>query len=154
MPDPILLQGPVILDSSAVIAWIEDEPGAAVVTQVIEDHYGRLHMHGVNVCETLYHFGKVEKAESGDADTRAAISRAITETRATLDSVGIVEHAETDRALMDFAAVLKADIAKVSLADCCLMALAARLGGTVITADRKELDQPKPLAACSIRFIR
>lgn len=54
----------------------------------------------------------------------------------------------------DRAAVLKSDIHHVSFADCLLLALAARLEGTVLTSYRKELNQPRPLAVCPIHFIR
>lgn len=145
MAEPITVGGPVVLDSSAVIAWMENEPGGEVTRQLLRDHPGRLHMHAVNACEVLYH-ARRKRANDPDA--------AIADTRALLAAVGITEHADMDAALVDAAARLKADIARVSLADCFLLALAARLGGTVVTSDRGELDQPAPQAVCPIHFIR
>lgn len=145
MADPITIEGPVILDSSAVIALLDREAGWEVTRQILRDHPGRLHMHSLNVCEVLYHARRKRKdnPEAGIADTRALLA-----------AMGIAEHADMDAALVDTAARLKADIAKVSLADCLLLALAQRLGGTAVTADRGELDKPEPLAMCPIRFIR
>lgn len=145
MANPLTIEGPVILDSSAVIAWLDGEDGCDVVRQVLRDHPGRLHMHGANVCEVLYHARRNWKGGREDA---------IPDTRGKLAAVGIVEHSETDPALVDAAAVLKADIRKVSIADCLLLALAQRLGGTVVTSDKGELDKSGPLAVCPIRFIR
>jgi PIN domain nuclease of toxin-antitoxin system len=145
MAETLVTEGPVVLDSSAVIAWMRDEQGADIVTQVVLDHQGRLHMHGVNVCEVLYYFGKIKGAK---------IETVIPDVRERLALAGIVEHGETDPDLVDAAAIFKARIHRVSLADCLLLALAARLGGTVVTADKGELDKPGPLAVCPIHFIR
>jgi PIN domain nuclease of toxin-antitoxin system len=145
MAKPLATEGPVILDSSAIIALLDKEAGWEAARQVLRDHPGRLHMHSLNVCEVLYHARRKrpDDPEAGIADTRALLA-----------AVGIVEHADMDAALVDAAARLKADIARVSLADCFLLALAARLGGTAVTADRGELDKPEPLAVCPIHFIR
>lgn len=145
MVDTLKIEGPVILDSSAVIAWLGGEDGCEVVRQVLRDHPDRLHMHAANVCEVLYHVRRNWKGRKDDA---------IPDTRETLTAVGILEHAETDSALVDAAATLKANIRKVSLADCLLLALAQRLAGTVVTSDKGEMDKPGPLAVCPIRFIR
>ena len=140
--DSFAFAGPVILDSGAVIAWLEREPGFDIVEQVMEDHRGYLHMAALNVCEVLYHF------------RRRLGAPGIVIARARIASAGVVEHATMDPAMVDVVATLKADIVRVSLADCCLLALAQRLGGHVLTTDRKELDTPGPLAVCPIHFIR
>jgi predicted nucleic acid-binding protein len=145
MAERLITDGPVVLDSSAVIAWMQNEDGAHVVTQAVLDHQGRLHMHGANVCEVLYYFGKVHGANVEDT---------IRVVRERLALAGIVEHSEIDPGLVNAAAVLKANIRRVSLADCLLLALAARLGGTILTSDKGELDKPGPTAVCPIHFIR
>jgi predicted nucleic acid-binding protein len=43
---------------------------------------------------------------------------------------------------------------KVSLADCCAIALTNRVGGTLLTSDHHELDPIASLGVCSITFIR
>ena len=52
------------------------------------------------------------------------------------------------------AARIKADYGKVSLADCCGLALTRRVGGTFLTSDRHEMDRDEILALCPIQFIR
>jgi PIN domain nuclease of toxin-antitoxin system len=99
-------------------------------------------MHAINVCEVLYHF------------LRSLGPSGLSIARTEIKSAGIQEHASMDQTMVDTVAALKADIVRVSLADCCLLALAQRLGGHVLTTDRKELDAPAPLAVCPIHFIR
>ncbi len=43
---------------------------------------------------------------------------------------------------------------RLSLADCCCLALAQTLGGTVVTSDHREFDPFVPLGLCPILFIR
>lgn len=140
--DSFAFAGPVVLDSGAVIAWLERESGFEIVERVLEDRRGHLHVSAINVCEVLYHF------------RRRLGAPGISQARARLASIGIIEHAAMDQAMVDAVAILKADIVRISLADCCLLALAQRLGGHVLTTDRKELDTPASLAVCPIHFIR
>jgi hypothetical protein len=49
---------------------------------------------------------------------------------------------------------LKAVHRKVSLADCCAMALTNRVGGTLLTTDHHELDALALLGVCPMKFIR
>lgn len=61
------------------------------------------------------------------------------------------------RALIAFwqdAGRLKAQLMRVSLADCYCLALARRTGGDVPTADHHEFDALVPRGICPIRFIR
>ncbi len=48
----------------------------------------------------------------------------------------------------------KANIARVSLADCFALALTTTLKGTLLTSDHHEFDRIVPLNICSITFIR
>jgi predicted nucleic acid-binding protein len=43
---------------------------------------------------------------------------------------------------------------RISLADCFALALAERVGGTLVTSDHHEFDPIVPLAICPILFIR
>ena len=43
---------------------------------------------------------------------------------------------------------------RVSLADCCALALARRLGGRLVSADRHEFEPILSAGICQIEFIR
>ena len=58
-----------------------------------------------------------------------------------------------DEELWQDAGRLKADYRRISIADCFCAALANRIGGEVITADR-EYEPLKNDGECKIRFIR
>lgn len=49
---------------------------------------------------------------------------------------------------------LKVNPGKLSLADSFAVALAMRLGATLVTSDHHELDALVPLGLCPILFIR
>jgi predicted nucleic acid-binding protein len=49
---------------------------------------------------------------------------------------------------------LKAVHRKVSLADCCALTLARRLGGSLVTADRHDFEPLLVAGICPIEFIR
>ena len=78
-----------VIDASALIAFLRDEPGADVVENVLSDIGG-----------------------------------------------------------------LKAEHRRVSLADCCALALARRLGARLVTADRHEFEPILSAGISQIEFIR
>lgn len=49
---------------------------------------------------------------------------------------------------------LKAIYKRVSLADCCAIALANRLDADLVTSDHHELDDLADLKVCKITFFR
>ena len=49
---------------------------------------------------------------------------------------------------------LKAVRCKASLADCCALALAKRLGARLVSADRREFQPLLAAGICQIEFIR
>ena len=61
---------------------------------------------------------------------------------------------DLDASLWQDAARVKADYGRVSLADCCGLALARRLRGTFLTTDKHELDRDEIRVLCPIEFIR
>jgi predicted nucleic acid-binding protein len=48
----------------------------------------------------------------------------------------------------------KAALRRISLADCFCLSLAIRVGGEVVTADRREFEPVQQQEICPIRFIR
>ncbi len=43
-----------VLDASAIIAWLRNEPGAAVVEAAVRDVNAPCLVHGINLCEVYY----------------------------------------------------------------------------------------------------
>ncbi len=131
-----------VLDACAMIAWLRDEPGADVVSQAIGDSSSQCVAHAINLCEVYY----AAFRHSGESQARAIIT--------DLETVGISERIDFDRAFWQQVGRLKAIHRKVSLADCCAITLTNRIGGLLLTSDHHELDPLAALNVCPIRFIR
>lgn len=108
----------LVLDASALLALMNDEPGADAVAEVVEG----ASMSSVNVAEVISKL--VERGlKSG-------------EVHASIEGFGILVHGFTDED-----AVATGDLRKstrhlgLSLGDRACVALAQRLGATVLTAD-------------------
>lgn len=109
----------VVLDASAVLAWLQDEPGAGEVEPHLQDGF----VSAVNWSEIL------QKVAQRSQDPRR--------TGALLRALGLVivpltqEDAEAAAALWP-----QVHAAGLSLADRCCLALARRLEATALTADK------------------
>jgi len=130
-----------VLDASAMMAYGASEPGKDVVEAALNDPAGDCYAHAVNVFEVYY----LMRRSTGEGSAQAAIHE--------LQFQGVGFRDDLDRAFWEDAGRLKADRARVSIADCFGIALARRLGGQFLTADHGELDA---LAAegFPITFIR
>lgn len=125
-----------------MIAFLRDEPGAAIVADALLDAESKCYAHALNFCEVFYDFCRV----SGRKEAMNAVL--------DLRSLGVVEDADLSIATWQAAGVLKARHRRVSLADCFALELAERLGGVILTADHHEFDVLVAQATHSIRFIR
>lgn len=131
-----------VLDACAMIAWLRNEPGDAVVDLAIRDVNSQCLAHAINLCEVFYDaFRNVDEAHA-----QSVIN--------DLKAVHITERNDLDNAFWQDAGRLKAIYRKISLADCCAVALTNRVGGTLLTSDHHELDLLATRGACSIIFIR
>lgn len=113
-----------VLDSYAVLAWLQGEPGAEAVTAVLrqaEQGEACLAMCLVNLGEVLY----IVEREASLPAAQAAL--------ATVDGLPVEMHDAT-RELVLQAAHAKARH-RMSYADCFALALAERLGASVMTGD-------------------
>ena len=71
-----------------------------------------------------------------------------------LARIGIAESAEISTEFWQAAGAIKAIHRRVSLADCFAIALAKRLGATILTADHHEFDALAGRGVCAVEFIR
>ena len=131
-----------ILDACALIALLEDEPGARVVEDLLQDPANHCFIHEVNACEVYYDLHR--RGETEDAENLAVLF--------TEYGLEILETLPLD--LWRTAGKLKAEWRKISLADCFALALTMREEGILVTSDHRELDAIANAVVCPIRFIR
>jgi PIN domain nuclease of toxin-antitoxin system len=130
-----------VLDASAMIAWLRNEPGAGVVDSAINDVNSQCLAHSINLCEVYYDAHR----NAGEAHADSVIG--------DLAAVGVVERSDFDQAFWKEAGKLKAG-GGISLPDCYGITLTNRAGGTFLTADHGELDRVATAGICSVTFIR
>lgn len=111
-----------VLDSYALLALLEDEPGAERISEVIADSAATKYMSVVNFGEVLY---VLERRRSAKAARE--VRRALEDS----SEIGLVE-VTVDRAAMAAAFKAKGGIA---FADCFAAALATETNGTLLTGD-------------------
>ena len=138
MPD----EGPYVLDACALVAFLQREPGAEVVAEILKDPYSRCRIHAVNACEVYYDLYR----RSGEEDA--------SKLEEVLATVGIELVEAIPSVLWQTAGKLKAEWRRVSLADCVALALSVLEDSTLLTSDHHELDRIVEAAICPIRFIR
>lgn len=131
-----------VLDACAMIALLRRELGEDVVWSYLNDPTSTCYAHAINFCEVYYDFYR----DSGDMAAQSAIN--------DLMALGVIERNDFDSVFWQEAGRLKAVHRKVSLADCCAIALTNRVGGTLLTSDHHELDPIAATGICSVKFIR
>lgn len=132
----------VVLDASAMIAFLRDEGGAEVVMNQMQRPECRAFAHALNLCEVYYDFLRA----SGETTAIDAIK--------DLLALGIEERNDMHADFWRGMGRLKASYRRVSLADCAALALAAELHAVLLTADRHELEPLCETGVCEIEFIR
>jgi ribonuclease VapC len=130
-----------ILDAGSMIAFLDDEPGAEIVEDALTEPGSTCYAHIFNLAEVYYIYFR----RGGMALAEDAIQ--------SLSDVGIIVRDENDTAYWKDAAALKGRHA-IALPDAFCLALARRLGGTVVTTDHVEFDPLVALGYCPIIFIR
>jgi ribonuclease VapC len=114
----------VVLDASAVIAWLRQEPGAAQVDASLQSG---AQISAVNFAEVLSKVGE----RGGDVQATARDLR--------IEGVQIEPYGDQDAILTARLRVLT-QARGLSLGDRACLALAQRLGCPVLTADRQWAD--------------
>jgi PIN domain nuclease of toxin-antitoxin system len=132
----------VVLDASALIAFLRGEPGADVVERHFERQAHSLYVHALNLCELYYDFFRA----AGEASAESAVQDILL--------LGVRERNDMTPDFWRAVGKLKAEHRRVSLADCCALALAGSLGATLLSADRHELEPLARASVCLVEFIR
>ncbi len=130
----------VVLDASAMIAFLRDETGAEAVMNQMRRPECNAFAHALNLCEVYYDFSRA----SGEATASGAIN--------DLFALGIGERNDMHPSFWRAMGRLKASHKRVSLADCAALALAADLDAVLLSADRHELEplRAKGSASCNL----
>jgi predicted nucleic acid-binding protein len=131
-----------IFDACAIIALLDDEPGAEVVEELLAGEGHRCVIHLLNVCEVYYHIYRSADQQRAD------------KLRGVLESYGFEVEESLVPLLWQEASRLKAEWRRVSLVDCFALALAIQKGATLVTSDHHELDPIAEAGLCPFRFIR
>jgi uncharacterized protein with PIN domain len=131
---------PCVFDAGAIIAYLQDEPGAGEVRELLETQ--RCLVHVINLCEVYYDLMRRSGQEVADG------------LESVITAAGFEIHSALPTTLWQQAGRLKAEMRRISLADCFAIAFALGEQGTCVTTDHHELDPVAAAGLCPIRFIR
>lgn len=113
---------------------------------MVESYFGpethNLYAHALNLCEVYYDFLRA----ADEASAEGAVQDILL--------LGVQERNDMASDFWRSVGKLKAEHRRVSLADCCALALAARLGAVLLSADRHELEPLADASVCPVEFIR
>ena len=113
-----------VLDTSAVLAHLRDEPGAEVMGTLVFRSQASLYIHAVNALEIYYKLSAYYDEEMA-GETLENLARSGVETHDTLPPDMLLR-----------AGFFKGRYQFLSLADCVCFALAEHLSAELLTADR------------------
>jgi PIN domain nuclease of toxin-antitoxin system len=130
-----------ILDAGAMIAYLQGENGAETVRRILSDRSTAVMAHAINIAEVHYYFARISDEQTADQAV------------ADLRTDGVLVRSDMDDAFWRDIACLKRR-GRISIADCCCIALARRENAEAVTTDHHEFDPLVPLDLCSILFIR
>jgi uncharacterized protein with PIN domain len=131
-----------ILDACALIAFLQEEPGAEVVEDLLEEPGSRCIVHAINAIEVQYDL--LLRGANEDANALEQL----------LAQIGVELEHSLSESLSGAVAGLKARIRRISLADCFALALAQKRDATLVTSDHREFDPIAEAGICRILFIR
>jgi predicted nucleic acid-binding protein len=117
----------IVLDACALIAFLNDEPGAEIVAAMLED-CPSVEMSAINLLEIAY-----------DAVRSSGSSGAIREILDAVNQLPIKIHWHMNEEVFRHAAELKSSY-RISLADAIALALAKSLNAPVASSDHHEFD--------------
>ena len=129
-----------VLDACAMIALLKSEAGHDVITASVSDPGITCIAHAVNMMEVYYIIGR----KDGPERAGAAITR--------LGEFGVQVREDFDQGIWRQAAEHMIG-PRIAQADCIAAALAARLGGVLVTGDY-EIERLKEAGVCTAHFFR
>ena len=129
-----------VFDSCAFIAFLQDEPGADEVTRLMKER--KCLIHAVNVCEVYYDL--LRRGDLENADSLEDL----------LQAGGLEIDAALPPDLWRRVGRIKAELRRLSLADCFVMALTLQEDGVLVTSDHHEFGPVAAAGLCPIHFIR
>ncbi len=130
------------MDAGPLIDLLDGSPDGKFVADCLSDPNNRVFAHVLNLMEVFYHVSrKIDVLSAQNAMQQLAAD-------------GLLRDETLDAAFCEDAAQFKADWKKVSLADCCGVALARRLGAQFVTTDRHELQILADNGVTDIHFTR
>lgn len=132
----------VVFDASALVAFLRGEPGGDVVRKLLEDDKVDCLAHVANLSEVYYHV------------LRAADDSVAQQTMSRLAEAGLGFRNDIDAVFWQEVARYKDVVGRVALTDCFAIALANRIGATIVTSDHQEFEPVAAQGVCSVRFIR
>lgn len=132
----------LVFDACALVAFAYDEEGADRLETYLASEENTCFVHSLNFCEFYY-----------QAYRRSSKQDAVRMLNEFLD-LGLILRDDMDIDFWQDAGELKAIHKKVSVADCCAIALAKRLDADLVTSDHHELDALADLGVCKITFFR
>lgn len=128
-------------DAGPLIAFLSAETGGEVTRQILRDNPGECYAHIANLAEVYY----IAWKRGGEPAAEKALQR--------LAAAGVIAREDSDEAFWKEAASYKGRH-PMALPDGYCIALARRLGGSVVTTDRAEFTPLIPLNYAPIVFIR
>ncbi|MBW3635729.1 MAG: PIN domain-containing protein [Armatimonadetes bacterium] len=131
-----------VLDAGPIIDLLRGQPEGKFVADLLTQTENSVYVHALNWMEVFY-----------DASRESDVLQART-FLAALEEDGLIRSELLDTQFCEDAAQLKADWKKVSLADCCGVALARRVGAQLVTTDRHELENLSAAGVADIIFTR
>jgi PIN domain nuclease of toxin-antitoxin system len=136
-----------VLDASAMLALVRNEPGADLVYAALSAPDGMCFAHFVNLCEVFY-----------TTTRRAGEDSAYAVVRHLIDAFGVIPFESPDEEFYWEVGRLRAfatsERLALSLADCFCIATARSLGCELLTCDHGEFDPMLARGFCAITFIR
>jgi PIN domain nuclease of toxin-antitoxin system len=134
--------GIAVLDACAMQALLRNEPGGEAVRDLLAAADVACYAHAINLCEVFYDFHR----DAGETTAQTVLQ--------TLFATALIAREDFDRAFWEEAGRYKSAYRRISLADCCAVALTLRVGGELVTCDHHELQRLADDGVCPIRFIR
>jgi len=131
-----------VFDACALIALADDEAGADILESYIANEENDCYVHSINLCEVYY-----------QAHRRSSEAEAVKLIEEFLE-IGFMERSDMDTSFWHSVGNLKSVYRRISIADCCAVALTIRLGAELLTSDHHELDILAERAECPVVFFR